>query len=565
MRVARRYSLTALALAGALALAACGSDDEDPPAAGGTSSPSGSAAPTGGTTDGTLVFGASSDPVSLDGAYTSDGESARIQRQIFETLVTTKPGGTEVEPLLAKTFTPSTDGKTWTFVLNDGVKFHDGTALDAAAVCFNFDRWYNFKGLQQSPSVSYYWQTVFSGFAKNESKDLTTSLYSSCKVTNPTTLDIVLSSPSASFLAGLALPAFSIASPKALTDFGADTVTGTGDAPVFGGEFGKTKAIGSGPFKLSVNEPGQRIVLERNDDYWGAKAKLKTLIFRPIADGPARKTALLSGSIQGYDLVDPADLSDLESKGYQLLSRPAFNVGYLGFNTAKAPMDNPKIRQAVAYAINRQALVTANYPPGSAVAKEFMPPELFGYADDVTTYDYSVDKAKQAIAESGVTNPTLEFWYPTNVSRPYMPDPEANYQAMKADLEAAGFKVTTKSDDWANGYLDTVQSGGSQLYLFGWTGDFGDPDNFVGTFFRTKQPQWGPIDPTIYTTLEKARTDPNETERTATYQEANKKIMDFLPGLPYVHTSPRLVLAKGITGYVPSPVALEDFSTVSLP
>lgn len=533
-------------------------------AACGSSGDGGGSGDAAGKAGGTMVFGTSADPVSLDGAYTSDGESARVQRQIFETLVTTKPGGTEIEPLLATAYEPSNEGKTWTFTLRQGVSFTDGTPFDAKAVCTNFDRWYHFKGVQQSASVSYYWQTVFSGYADNESEDLSPSLFAMCTATPDGKAVIDLTSASASFLAGLALPAFSIASPDALTKYGADDVSGTGDAPTFGGTFGTTNPVGTGTFKLEVNEPTNRIVLARNDGYWGEKAKLDKLIFRPIGEGPARKQALQAGDIQGYDLVDPADIAPLQSAGFQLLARPAFNVGYVGFNSSRAPMDNPKIRQAVAHALNRQALVTAKYPPGSEVAKEFMPPELFGYSPDVTSYDYDVDKAKQLIAESGVANPTIEFWYPTNVSRGYMPDPEANFQAFKADLEKAGFTVNTKSGDWANGYLDTVNSGGAQMYLLGWTGDFGDPDNFVGTFFRTKQPVWGDLDPTIYSDLEAARSESDLDQRTSEYQAANRKIMDYLPGVPYVHTSPRLAFKPGVKGFVPSPVSLEDFSKVTL-
>lgn len=554
-RHAAALGLTAMSLG---VLAACG----------GSSSPDssgGSAAPGGGEKGGgTLVFGASADPVSLDGAYTSDGESARVQRQIFETLVTTKPGGTEVEPLLAKSFEASEDGKSWTFDLQSGVTFTDGTPLDAAAVCYNFDRWYNFTGVQQSASVSYYWQTVFSGYANNEDDSLGESLYASCEAKDDTTAVINLTSPSASFLAGLALPAFSIASPKALEEFGADDVSGDGDTPSFNGTFGTKNPVGTGPFKLESNDKGSQVVLVRNDDYWGEQAKLERVIFKPIADGPARRAALEAGDIQGYDLVDPADLDALKAGGYQLLERPAFNVGYVGFNTAKPPMDNPKIREAIAHALNRQALVDAQYPPGAEVAKEFMPPQLFGYADDVTTYDYDVEKAKSLIAESGVTNPTLEFWYPTDVSRPYMPNPQANFQAFQTDLEAAGFTVVPKSAPWSPDYVDTVNSGGAAMYLIGWTGDFGDPDNFIGTFFRTSQPAWGPLDQGIYDQLEKARVDGDKDSRTEEYKKANRLIMDFLPGVPYVHTSPSLAFDADVKGYVPSPVSLEEFRTVSI-
>ena len=126
---------------------------------------------------GTMVFAASSDPVSLDPAFISDGESIRLTNQIYEGLVKTKPGSTEIEPSLAKSWTSSNGAKTWTFELQQGVKFHDGTPFNAAAVCANFDRWYNFKGLLQSDSVSYYWVRVFGGFSDKK----TPSLYQSCE------------------------------------------------------------------------------------------------------------------------------------------------------------------------------------------------------------------------------------------------------------------------------------------------------------------------------------------------------------------------------------------------
>jgi peptide/nickel transport system substrate-binding protein len=305
-------------------------------------------------------------------------------------------------------------------------------------------------------------------------------------------------------------------------------------------------------------------VLARFDDYWGDKSKLDKVIFKPIADGPARRQALEAGEIQGYDLVDPADLDALKGAGFNIVERPAFNVGYVGFNTAKKPFDNLKIRQAVAHALNRQALVTAKYPPGAEVAKQFMPPSLFGYASDVPEYEYDVEKAKKLIAESGVANPTLEFWYPTGVSRPYMPDPVANFQAFSADLTAAGFKVVPKSAPWNPDYLNAADTGQTGMRLLGWTGDFGDPDNFVGTFFRTKQKAWGPLEESIYSDLEAARAESDEEKRTGMYEAVNKKIMEFLPGVPYVHTKPALAFAKGVEGYVPSPVSIEDFSKVSL-
>jgi peptide/nickel transport system substrate-binding protein len=566
MRQTRK--LLALGMVTALAVAACASDQKastTTAAGGGTPSTTaaGDTTPTtvaAGKAGGTLVFGASSDPVVLDGAFVSDGESLRVIDQIFETLVTTKPGGTDIQPLLADSWTASADGLDWTFKLHQGVKFHDGTDFNAKAVCFNFERWYHFTGVAQSAALSYYWGTVFGGFSDGKAP----SLYKSCDASDDNTAVIHLTSPSAAFLSGLAVSAFAIASPDALTKYEADKVGGTEDAPTFDGTFGTQHPVGTGPFKFDSWTPGDKLTIVRNDTYWGNKALLDKVIFKPIADGPARRTALETGEIQGYDLVDPADVSVLAGSGFTILRRPAFNVGYVGFNQSKPPFDNPKIRQAIAYALNRDALVKAKYPEGSEVATQFMPPQLFGWSKDVPQYGYDPAKAKALIKESGVTDLNLEFWYPSDISRPYMPDPTANFTAFKADLEAVGFKVTPKTAPWRSGYLDAVDAGNAPMYLLGWTGDFGDPDNFIGTFFRTEQKAWGFSNQAIFDALTKARDTADAATRTKLYEEANKQIMDFVPGVPYVHTQPALAFAKNVTGYVPSPVSLESFAVVSL-
>jgi len=525
----------------------------------------------GGTTGGgegggeseTLVFAGSADPVILDGAYVSDGESIRVIRQIFESLVTTAEGGTEIEPLLAESWETSEDGLEWTFSLRDGVTFHDGESFNAEAVCFNFDRWYNFEGILQSPNVSYYWQTVFGGFANNEDPALPESLYSSCEAVDEGTAKITLSKPSSTFITALSLPAFSMASPKALQEFDADGVSGSGDSPQFTGSYGFEHPTGTGPYKFVSWERGNKVTLEAYDDYWGEQPKIETLIIRPIADGPARRQALETGEIDGYDLVDPADVDALKEAEFQVLNRPAFNVGYVGFNQAEPPLDNLKFRQAIAYALNKENVVQTKYPEGAVVATQFMPPELFGHAEDVPDYAYDPEKAKQLLQESGVTNPTVEFWFPTDVSRPYMPDPAANFQLFKSDLEAVGINVKAKSAPWTPDYLDAVDTGKSQLFLLGWTGDFGDPDNFIGTFFQSPSKQWGFNNQEIFDALDAAEAETDQETRATMYQDINRMIMEFLPGVPYVHTEPSIAFKPNVQGYVPSPVNNEDFAKVS--
>jgi peptide/nickel transport system substrate-binding protein len=519
----------------------------------------------------TMVFGTSADPVVLDGILVSDGESLRAIDQMFEGLVTLEPGTTDVIPGLATDWEASEDGLSWTFNLREGVTFHDGTEFNAEAVCFNFDRWHNFEGSFQNPDATYYWQTVFGGFANNDlevNPDLGDSLYDSCEVNDDLQVTLNLTRPSASFLAALALTNFTIASPTALEEFQADE--GEVDAEgIFRptGTYGTEHPTGTGPFRFVEWVIGERLVMERNPDYWGEfEGNISELIFQPISDNAARLQALQSGEISGYDLVEPVDFETIEGDDQlQLLRRPSFNVGYVGFNQAIAPMDNYDIRQAIAHAINREELVEAFYEGTGEVAHEFMPPSLFGYSEDVPRYEYDPDRARELIEQSGVPQPiTLSFAYPTDVTRPYMPDPQANYEAMVADLEEVGFQVEPQSAPWSPDYLSAVDTGQYGMYLIGWTGDFGDPDNFVGTFFQTPQPRWGFENPELFALLDEAEAETDEDRRTELYEQANVQIMEFLPGLPYVHSEPALAFRANVEGYIPSPVTLEQFSTVTV-
>jgi peptide/nickel transport system substrate-binding protein len=551
----------------ALLAAGCGGDDEEE-AAGTTA-----ATEEEGQAGGTLVFAGASDPVVLDGALVSDGESIRAITQIFETLVALKAGTTEPEPGLAKSWKPSPDGKEWTFELQQGVKFHDGTPFNAKAVCFNFDRWYNFKGPLQNPSATYYWQVVFGGFKtydKNSGAPKE-SLYRSCQVVDEDTVKLTLTKPSATIIPALSQQAFSIASPDALQKYKADAGSfdeETGFKPT--GTFGTEHPIGTGPFEFVSWTRGDRLELKRYEDYWGDKAKLDRLIIRPIADNAARLQALQTGEIQGYDLVEPQDIETIEgNEELQILDRPAFNVAYVGFNLARPPMDNPKVRQAVAYGLDRQSVVDKFYAGRAELAQEFMPPEVVGYADDVPKYDYDPEKAKQLLREAGLQLPVkLDFWWPTDVSRPYMPDPKRNFQAFAASLNKSGFKIVPHSAPWSPDYLGRADEGtAGHLRMLGWTGDYGDADNFIGTFFQSAQKAWGTDkkpNKAVVDILNQAEIETEEDKREELYQEANRKIMQWLPGVPYAHSSPALAFTTNVKGYEPSPTTNESFATVSL-
>ncbi|HEX2058773.1 MAG TPA: ABC transporter substrate-binding protein [Actinomycetota bacterium] len=554
--------LIALALVMALTIAACGGDDEEPEGDGGDDA---------GAATATLTFGTSADPVVLDGALVSDGESLRAIDQMFEGLVTLEPGGTEVVPNLATDWETSEDGLAWTFNLRDDVTFHDGEPFNAEAVCYNFDRWYNFTGSFQNPAATYYWQTVFGGFAKTDpdSGAPAESNFKSCTVDDENTVTISLNNPSASFLAAMALTNFTFASPKALEEFDANEGRVNAEG-IFRatGTYGTEHPTGTGPFMFKSWERNQALTMVRNPDYWNPEEQgnIETLIFQPIPDNAARLQALQTGEIQGYDLVEPQDMETISGDAnLQLLERPAFNVGYIGMNQAQKPLDDIAVRQAIAHAIDRQEIVDAFYGGQGVVAHEFMPPEVFGYADDVTQYEYDPDKARQILEDAGYDVPVeVNFAYPTDVSRPYMPVPQDNFEAMVADLEECCFKVNKQSAIWSPDYLDNVDNGRYGLYLLGWTGDFGDPDNFVGTFFQTPQRAWGFENKEIFDCLDEAEIELEHEARVSLYEECNRLIMDFLPGLPYVHTKPALAFTANVEGYIPSPVSLEPFSIVNV-
>jgi peptide/nickel transport system substrate-binding protein len=523
---------------------------------------------------GTLVFGAAGDPANFDPAFASDGETFRIARQIHEGLLTSEVGTTELAPALAESYEVSDDGLEYTFQLREGVVFHDGSDFNADAVCFNFERWYNFTGLAQSPSATPYWQDVFGGFADTPDQP---NIYAGCEATDDLTAVITLNQVTSKFPAALSLPSFSIQSPEAMEQYGADEVGGNEDALTYS-EYALEHPSGTGPFKFDSWDRGNgEVTLVRNEDYWGEPALLDEIIFRTIPEGNTRRQELEAGTIDGYDFVAPADYESLDEAGFQVLVRDPFNVLYLGINgggvaarPANPALRDIRVRQAIAMAIDRETLVSSLLPDGAEVATQFMPPTVDGWADDVTTYEYDAEGARALLQEAGAEGTTLRFFYPTDVSRPYMPDPAAIFQVVSQNLEDAGFVIQPTALPWNPDYLNAVQAGGADIHLLGWTGDYNDAYNFIGTFFAAKadglaKEEFGAFDnQEIFDALAAADAEPDPAARTELYQEANRLIMDYLPGVPISHSPPALVVAENVQGLEPSPLTAEDFSTVSL-
>jgi peptide/nickel transport system substrate-binding protein len=554
LRVTRPRRLALIGLAGALAvsMSACAESER--------------ADSGGGEGGGTLVFGAAGAPSNFDPFYASDGETFRVTRQMFEGLVGIKPGTAELEPELATSWESSEDGKTWTFKLQQGVKFHDGTSFNADAVCKNFERMFSQTGAGATAALSYYWIENFGGFKGGEEP----SLYKSCTAQDESTAVLELTRFTARFPTMLSQDSFAMQSPTALEKYQANNVKAQGSSFVFS-EYARQHPTGTGPFKFgSYDEANGTVELVRNDDYWGEKAKLQKLIFRVIPDETARKQALEAGDIDGYDLPSPADWDSLKQGGFNLMIRDPFNILYLGITQKNNPaLQDLRVRQALAYAIDRETLVNSVMPENSEVAKQFYPPTVDGYAEDVMQYPYDPEKAKQLLADAGYSDLTVELWWPTQVTRPYMPNPQSIFGAIQEDLQAAGITVKPISKPWAGGYVDQVEVADAQLFLLGWTGDYNSPDNFVGTFFGTTDNQFwtsgSPWGEELANALDDADSTVDDAEREAKYQEINRKLMsEYLPAIPISHSPPALVVSPEVKGLVPSPLTKEEFAPVSI-
>ncbi|MGH3730694.1 MAG: ABC transporter substrate-binding protein [Micromonosporaceae bacterium] len=519
----------------------------------------------GGSAKSKLVFGAAGAPANFDPAFASDGETFRVDRQIYETLIGHKAGTAELEPGLAESWEHSPDGKEWTFKLRKGVKFHDGTDFNAEAVCFNFDRWYNLSSAPAQAQAVYYLDT-FGGFKKNTSKDFGKSLYDSCEVKDDSTAVVKLTSYAGKFPAAFTLTSLSISSPEALKKYDADNVTQEGEAFEYP-SYAMEHPTGTGPYKFSkYDEANGTITLTRNDDFYGDKAKIKTLIFKVIPDENSRKQELRAGTIDGYDLPSPADYKSLKNDGFNLEIRDAFNILYLGLNQkGNKKLADIRVRKAIAYALNREELAKTKLPEGAEVASQFMPSTVIGYADDVETYEHDIEKAKSLLKEAKAENLKLRFSYPTEVTRPYMPNPKEIFQVLEADLKEVGIEIEAISKPWNGGYLDSISTTREHdLHLLGWTGDINYAGNFVGTFFGRGKLDFGNEGmKDMFTAIAKADSEVDPEKQKAAWEDINRRVMsEWLPAIPITHSPPAIVVAKNVKGLVPSPLTSEEFAKV---
>ena len=481
-----RRTLLAIGAAGAMTLASVSALSQTPP--------------------GVLIVGQIAEPKSLDPAAVTAVNDFRILMNVYDGLVRYKDGTLEVEPSLATSWDISDDGLEYTFSLREGVSFHDGSAFDADAVKFNFDRMLdeNHPYHDTGPfPLSFFFSAV---------EDVA--------VMDASTVKFTLNAPYAPFLSNLAYPTGLIVSPAAVMEHGAD--------------FGRN-ASGTGAFTFGEWRSNEAVVVEANADYWGGAPALDAVVFRPITDANTRVAEMLAGGIDMMVEVPPVALSSFGADPYVVHEQAGPHVWFLILNAKEGPFADKRVRQAANYAINKEAIVNDVLEGTAAIAAGPTPPAFaWAYNESLEPYPYDPDKARALLAEAGAEGAELTFFVTEGGSG--MLDPVAMGTAIQADLQAVGLSVKIETYEW-NTFLGEVNpglEGKADMAEMAWMTN--DPDTLPFLALRTDAwPDKGGFNsgyysnPAVDELLEAARASTDQAERARLYQEMQTIVQEDAP------------------------------------
>jgi len=517
---------------------------------------------------GTLVFGSSGDAVRLDPADVTDGESIQRMDNIFEGLVEYEAGSVLIQPCLATSWEASADGTEIVFNLRKGVKFHDGTDFNADAVVFSFARQYDTNHPFHQYGEWAYWGYMFGDVERMEKVD-------------DYTVKFVLKRPNASIMTSLAMFTVNIVSPTNAEKYKGDSFK---------------NPCGTGPFKFVEWVKDDHITLVANENYWRERASLDKLIFKVILDPSARLMALEVGEVHGIEYPNPADLDRIKANSdLNLMSQSGMNISYMAMNTGYGyidankngmrdiadeplvktpgyyePLTKKKVRQAINMAIDKQSIVDNIYMGTAMVAKNGMPPSLLGYNDAIEDYPYDPARAKQLLAEAGYPDGFEVTLYVMPVSRPYMFDPPKIGEAIQSYLAAVGIDLKFYQVDWGT-YLQETEQGNHQMCLLGWTGDNGDPDNFMNVLYGANACSIGTagnyafyVNNTNQALLSAALETYDNSKRAEYYKKAQEMIHEDAGWVYLSHAVQNIVFRTNVKGYVLNPTSRKFFYPVSI-
>jgi len=504
----------------------------------------------------TLVYCAEGSPDGFDPAlYTSGTTFDASSRQLYNKLVEFERGTTTIGPALAESWEISDDGLEYTFKLREGVKFHTTEYFtptrdfNADDVVFSFER----QRLEDHPfnkASGGTWE-YFGGMSMPD-------LIKSVEKVDDYTVKFSLNRTEAPMIANLGMDFASILS----AEYAAQVEEG-GDLSAL-----NQQPVGTGPFKFIAYQKDAVIRYVAHEDYWAGKADIANLVFAITPDASVRYQKLKAGECHVMPYPNPADIEAIGADAdLQLLEQEGLNVGYLAYNTRVAPFDNVNVRKALNMAINKQAILDAVFQGSGKIAKNPIPPTIWSYDESTVDDPYDPEKAKEMLAAEGVEGLEMDIWA-MPVQRPYNPNARRMAEVMQEDLSKVGVTVNIVSYDWGEYLEKSKELDRKGAILLGWTGDNGDPDNFLAVLLgcdgvgKSNRAQWchKPFDDII----QKAKTVSDIDERTALYKEAQKIFKEQAPWATIAHSIVYKPLRKEVEGFKIDPFGGHIFYGVSV-
>ncbi len=505
----------------------------------------------------TLVYCSEGSPENFSPSINTTGTSFDVIEQIYDNVVQFERGGTKVGPGLAEKWTVSKDGKEYTFSLRKGVKwqsnrnFKPTRDLNADDIVFNFER--------QMKETNPYFKVTSANHSYFSDMGFDKLIKSVDKV-DDSTVKITLTQAEAPFLSTLAMQFSAIQSKEY-----ADAMLKAGTPEKIDQE-----PVGTGPFQLVQYQKDAIIRFKAFPEHWAGKAKIDDLVFAITTDASVRWAKLQKGECHVMPYPNPADLPAMRGDAnITLLTQPGLNVGYLAYNTTKKPFDDVRVRKAINMAINKQAIIDAVYLSTGVAAKNPIPPTLWSYNNAIKDDPFDPAAAQKMLAAAGLPNGfTTDLWA-MPVQRPYNPNAKRIAELMQADLAKIGVKAEIKSFEWGE-YRKRMQAGEHQMGMLGWTGDNGDPDNFLNVLLGCDAAKPGGSNVAKFCfkpfedLVQKAKTEPNPTERTKLYEQAQVVFKEQAPWFTIAHAVQTKPVRKEVIDFKLSPFGRHTFYGVDI-
>ncbi|MES2820708.1 MAG: ABC transporter substrate-binding protein [Pseudomonadota bacterium] len=506
---------------------------------------------------GNLVFCSEGSPAGFDpGQYTTGTDFDAAAETVFNRLTQFERGGTAVIPGLAESWTVSDDGLSYSFKLRPAVKFHTteyfkpSRAFNADDVLFTFERM-----LSADHPFRKAYPTEFPYFTDMGMDSNITKV----EKLDDLTVKFTLATVDAAFIQNLAMSFASIHSAEY-----ADQLLKAGKAADL-----NQKPIGTGPFVFNRYQKDAQIRFKGNKEYWLPEdVKIDNLIFAINTDSSVRYQKLKAGECQITLTPRPADLESMKKDpSLSVIEQAGFNLGYIAYNTEHKPFDQLAVRQAMDMAVNKTAIIKAVYEGAGQLAVNGMPPTQWSYDETIKDAAYDPEKAKELLKAAGIKEGTEVTLWAMPVQRPYNPNAKLMAEMLQSDWAKIGIKAKIVSYEWGE-YNKRAKAGEHDILLIGWTGDNGDPDNWLGVLYGcdaiggNNYGRW--CDPQFDQLIKQAKAINDQDQRSILYKQAQQILKAQVPMTPVAHSTVNQPMSKKVKDFKVSPFGLNSFYGVSV-